>query len=223
MAKSAIILLSGGLDSALNMALCKEEISLALTINYGQKAASKEINAAKELTEYYQIPHKIIEIGLLKELTSGALLDTNEVPTITEEQLNNDIAYQHETAAKVWVPNRNGLFINIAASIAEANQLDKIFVGFNAEEAQTFSDNSEAFLKAINSSLSFSTRNQVEVFSETIHMTKQIMVSKALEIGLPLDKIWSCYHGGEKPCQTCESCMRFQRAYRSVTGVDYAY
>lgn len=223
MAPNAVVLLSGGLDSALNLAMCKDKIAIALTIDYGQLAAKREIQAAQELTKYYQKEHRVLKFDFLKDLTAGALLGHQEVPTMTEQQLQNDMNYQQQTAAKVWVPNRNGLFINIAACLAEAQELNEILVGFNAEEAQTFPDNTSQFIEAVNSALAFSTQNHVKVVCETIHMSKNEMVEKALEIRLPLNKIWSCYHGKDEPCQSCESCMRFQRAYRTVTGEDYAY
>lgn len=223
MVKDAIILLSGGLDSALNLVLAKESIALALTIDYGQRAVNNEIKAAQELTEYYRIKHKILKINFFNGLQGGALLGETEVPVLTDDQLANDTILQEETAKKVWVPNRNGLFINIAASLAEGMGLNKIIVGFNAEEAQTFPDNSQQFIDAINFSLSFSTQNSVKVSSKTTHLTKKEMMELAIAEKIPLTKLWSCYHSGVKQCQECESCMRFQRAYRLVMGVDYVY
>jgi 7-cyano-7-deazaguanine synthase len=119
------------------------------------------------------------------------------------------------TAAAVWVPNRNGLFINVAATLCDARGWDTIVVGFNAEEAQTFPDNSAAFVQAINRALRYSTANQVRVQAPTAHLTKRQIVRLARRWKVPLDLCWPCYRGGTRLCRTCESCQRFFRAMDS--------
>jgi 7-cyano-7-deazaguanine synthase len=117
-----------------------------------------------------------------------------------------------ETAAAVWVPNRNGLFIAIAAARAESLGIRGLVVGFNREEAATFPDNSRDYLEKQNRALGLSTANHVEVFAPTIELTKSQIVVEAMGLGVPLSEIWSCYWGGTVPCGACESCQRLQRA-----------
>ena len=214
----SIVLLSGGLDSTVNLAKAavETEVMLALTFDYGQRAAAKEISAAGQLASYYRIPTRVLELPFLKEITKTALVNLNEeVPDINFDEL--DTAQALETARQVWVPNRNGLFINIAACFAESLECGLIVTGFNAEEAVTFPDNSPAFISAVNSSLSYSTLNKVKVTSYTQDLDKTDIIKLANDLDVPFDLIWSCYYGEQEMCGHCESCRRLLRA-RDIAG-----
>jgi len=210
----SIVLLSGGLDSAVSLAcaLRESEINLCLTFDYGQRAAQSEIKAAAALAAHYRLRYQVIEIPFLKEITGTALvkheLDLPE-PVITA--LDDQIA-SNATAAQVWVPNRNGLFINIAAAFAESYDAQLVVTGFNREEAATFPDNSTSFVKSINDALNYSTLNKVRVVSYTQRLDKVDIVKLGIKMSVPFQHIWSCYRGGEKMCGRCESCLRLKRA-----------
>ena len=195
------------------------DVSLAITFDYGQQAAAQEISHAKKTAQYLGVPHRAVKIESLRELKSGgALLAPNRrLPQPTLNQLS-DGTFTMESAKAVWVPNRNGLFIETAAAIAEDMGADAIIVGFNKEEAETFPDNSSDYLAAITHALSFSTSNQVKVLSPTAGFTKTQIVETALEEGFPLKLLWSCYEGSPKMCGSCESCMRLKRALK-INGV----
>lgn len=213
----AVLLLSGGLDSAANLALAREggfEVAHALTFDYGQRAAAKEREHAAVLAERFSITHSVIDLRsfpLWLGKAGGALLGGADVPHL-KENLLDDSATTRESAKAVWVPNRNGVFISIAAAVAEARGLNAVAVGFNAEEAVTFPDNTVEYMNAMTESLRFSTANHVKVVSATAKLNKKQIVEKLNRQGFPLNLIWSCYHGGAEPCGQCESCQRFERA-----------
>lgn len=211
-----LILLSGGLDSSANLAFAHhyDTPCLALTIDYGQRAAKKEIEASIKLAAYYEVPHQILDLRWLGALGGSALTSSAiEVPTIESAQLD-DLATAKATAKQVWVPNRNGLFINAAAAIAESKKIQQIIVGFNKEEAATFPDNSSQFLGVATLSLRYSTSTGVKVACYTDMMMKIEIVAalRNLPKAFPFDQVWSCYQGGDKMCGECESCKRFLRA-----------
>jgi 7-cyano-7-deazaguanine synthase len=215
----SIVLLSGGLDSTVNLAKAVNdtEVMLALTFDYGQRAADREITAAGQVAAYYRIPAKVLELGFLKEVTKTALVNLDEeIPEMNFTELDSDKALV--TARQVWVPNRNGLFINIAACYAESLGCQLIVTGFNAEEAATFPDNSPAFIEAVNSSLSYSTLSKVNVLSYTQDLDKTGIIKLGRELDVPFDLIWSCYYGDRKMCGRCESCRRLIRA-KELAGV----
>lgn len=145
---------------------------------------------------------------------AGALLGGGTVPEPDPAALDDPV---HATASarSVWVPNRNGLLVNLAAFFAEALGCTRIVCGFNREEAATFPDNSEAFVAATNAALRRSTLCGVQVLSFTQRLSKEEIVGLGETLGVPWDLIWSCYHGGEKPCGACESCRRLARAMAS--------
>ena len=130
MNNKSIILLSGGLDSLVSLGVCKTEynVELALTFDYGQKAANSEISTSKKICDYYNIKHKVIQLDWLKEITHTALVSDKELP----EGIDNPI----ESAKAVWVPNRNGLFLNIAGSFADSENYTHIILGANKEEGE---------------------------------------------------------------------------------------
>jgi 7-cyano-7-deazaguanine synthase len=214
--KKSVVLLSGGLDSAANLAFCREydEPSLAITVRYGQRAQNKEVQAAKALCEAFDVPHHVLDLGWLGALGGSSLTSTGEaVPTIQTSQLD-DRGVTEKSAKSVWVPNRNGILINAAAAFAERASAERVVVGFNSEEAATFPDNSEEFLKRATRSLEYSTANQVQVFCYTADKNKKQIVNELRQQkkAFPFGLLWSCYHGGDEPCGTCESCRRLARA-----------
>jgi len=215
---AGVILLSAGLDSTVAMAsfLQTEPGGVALTIDYGQRASSQEVMRAASLAAHYGLEHRVLPLPFLAGITKTALVNQNEtVPEIERSDLDRVLDLTQQSAAKVWVPNRNGLFINMAAALAESLGLDSVITGFNSEEAATFPDNSPQFIMASNQALAYSTLNQVKVVSPTQNLNKMEIVSLGLKLNIPWQFLWSCYHGGERMCGRCESCQRLKRALDS--------
>jgi 7-cyano-7-deazaguanine synthase len=216
MAKTAVILLSGGLDSGVNLAIGvnKYNLKLALHFNYGQKCAVRELAGARKLCRYYKIPLKVIVLPWLKAINSCSLVsEKSRIPKFSFENLEQTEAQQVQG---VWITNRNGLFINIAACFAESLKADYILAGFNAEEAQSFPDNSADFVKAVNKSLKFSTSTDIKLKALTQNMTKVEMVRTGFKLKFPFKLIWSCYAGGETMCGVCSSCLRLRRGIKEA-------
>lgn len=213
---TAIALLSAGLDSTVATALAMRDhdVKLAITFDYGHRAARKEIEYAEKHCRTWGIEHLVIELPWFASETHSALVDrTHALPRV----FDCDIEGRAESAAKeVWVPNRNAVFIAIAAAIAEARRIDAIVAGFNAEEARTFPDNSKEFLEAQNRLLKISAMANIRVISPTIAMKKGEIAEKFAMLNIPPDSFWCCYDGGEMLCGTCESCARTIRAFKAA-------
>jgi 7-cyano-7-deazaguanine synthase len=225
--KKVVVLLSAGLDSTVNaFEVIKHgrEIALALTFNYGQRAAAKEMECAAKLAAHLKVPHKTVELPWFKDFNKSSLLvESEKVPTGTDVQIDSK-EKSEETAKSVWVPNRNGIFINIAAAYAEALGADAVIPGFNAEEAVTFPDNSKEFLDASTKALWFSTSTHVTAGCYTAHLAKPDIVRLGQGLKVPWELIWPCYFSGEKWCGQCESCLRSKRAFKSASiPVDHLY
>ena len=125
MSDSALVLLSAGLDSSVGLALALEaglQIRLALCFDYGQRAAAMEVSRAAALAAHFAIPLQVIELPWLGAITTTALSRTGSepIPEVTVTQLDQIATVTLASAAQVWVPNRNGLLINIAGSFADA-------------------------------------------------------------------------------------------------------
>jgi 7-cyano-7-deazaguanine synthase len=210
----SIVLLSSGLDSTVNLFLAhkRSQVVQTLTFNYGQRALAKEVECAKKLSDYLNISHAVIDLPWLKNIGNSSLNNIQfNVPTGKEVSIN-DPAVSTQTAKSVWVPNRNGVFLNIAACLAEAAGADQVIPGFNLEEATTFPDNSEAYMEAATTAFKFSTANGVKVVCHTVKMQKTEIMKIAIEEKVPLELIWPCYLSHQKWCGECESCLRTKRA-----------
>lgn len=219
----SIALISGGLDSIVATALAvrEGEVRLAITVDYGQRAAVREIEASREVCTRLGVTHETIDARWLAGVGGGALLEPDlEVPEPELHELSGDAAKR--SAAAVWVPNRNGVLANIAAARADATGADAVIVGFNAEEAETFADNSVAFLEALERSFAYSTRNGVRVHAPLATRTKSEILVEARRIDAPVELAWPCYRGGASLCGTCESCRRFRRAL-AMSGTEAWY
>ena len=215
----AVVLLSGGLDSAVNLkrALDETGVAVALTFDYGQRAARKEAAAAALMCRELGLSHRLIELPWLSEICRTALVnDDKAIPRLRPDELDEERVTSGDTAEAVWVPNRNGVFVNIAASFAESLGAEAIVAGFNAEEAATFPDNSPEFVSASNAALALSTRGETRLLSYTSNLTKTEIVRLGGEIDAPIAAIWSCYHGRSEECWNCESCARLERALKEA-------
>ena len=215
---SSVLILSGGLDSSVAaFVACRETPPrLALFFDYGQRAAPRERKAAQAVAAELKIPFRPIALPWLRELSHSALTDhERDLPRFTIEDLD-DSGVTADSARCVWVPNRNGVFLNVAAAFAESLEAEYLVTGFNAEEALTFPDNSEDFVQVANEFFQYATMNGVKVISYTQAWNKTKIVEEGLKLGVPFEKLWSCYDAGSRQCGSCESCQRSIRAYREV-------
>lgn len=219
MKRKAIVLLSGGLDSSINLAsaVLDHEVPLCLTFDYGQKAAAKEILAARKITDHFKVPLKVVELPWFKDFSSAlnSADKSKSIPIASQVSLD-DINISKQTAKAVWVPNRNGVFLNIAAAYAESMKVELVIPGFNAEEAATFPDNSYDFLRNLRKSFSYSTSTNVDVQCYTITMNKVEIVQLGQKLKFPWELLWPCYQSLDLWCGECESCLRAKRAFKAT-------
>lgn len=210
----AVVLLSAGLDSSVNLYQAKKDLEVVLTLSfdYGQKAAVKELESAQKLAKSLRLPHKVLDLKWFRDFNRSSLLTQDMIPIGSRVSID-DLQVSQESAKSVWVPNRNGIFLNIAAGFAESLGADFVIPGFNAEEAKTFPDNSEAFMKTLDEAFAFSTGNAVQVKCFTSHLEKTEIVKLGESLNVPWHLIWPCYFAREKWCGQCESCQRSKRAF----------
>lgn len=219
---SNLVLLSGGLDSAVNLLLAKERggVALAVTVDYGQRAAARELEKARALCRTEGVRHRVVRCRWVGEYSEDALTTPQRpLPRPRGDEINH-VRQQGRFPGSVWVPNRNGLLVNVGACIAEALGIPWVVMGLNAEEGEVFPDNSAGFVREVNRALSYSTLTRVRLRSFTIKCDKREILSMALKLGLPLDRLWSCYNGEEFMCGECESCARLLAAAADIGEIE---
>lgn len=221
MMNKSIVLLSGGLDSLVSLAISLKDSSdvLALTFNYGQKSFQAELRAAKKIVDFYGIKHRIVDLPWLAEVSTSSLNTSDVVPSLIETSLD-DLSVTRNSSKSVWVPNRNALFVNVAACFAEAMDFDRIIIGANKEEALTFKDNSIEFIQAINNSFKNSMNKKVFLYAPLVDFVKEDIIKIGMENSVPFELLHSCYVHNEEHCGECESCLRLKRALKINNRID---
>ena len=210
--KLIIILISGGLDSATVAGLAKSSDAtiVGLAFDYGQRH-KKELEAAAKISHHFKFKEfKIIKLDL--SLWGGSsLTDINkEIPI---KGLNTNII------PNTYVPGRNTIFISIALSYAEAINADFIGLGVNAMDYSGYPDCRpdyiEQFQKLANLSSKRGRENKpIRLWTPLLDLNKEQIFELAFNNNVPIHKTWSCYSGGIKPCEKCDSCRIRNRAYK---------
>lgn len=204
MSKKAIVLLSGGLDSATSAAIAIREgyEAIALSLNYGQRH-HKELQAAQKIAEFLKIKqHYFLDINLAQ--WGGSSL-TDEQIKLPQEGVNPNII------PSTYVPGRNTVFVAIALSLAEAKNAEAIYLGINAVDYSGYPDCRPEYLKAYQQLANLSSKIGLEgkapqLIAPLINDSKVEIIKRAMSLNVPIDVTWSCYQGGEKPCGLCDSC-----------------
>lgn len=220
MKQKAVVLLSGGLDSATTAAIAIKTgyEAIALSFNYGQRH-EKELRAATKIARALNIQqHYIIDVNL-SQWGGSSLTDTAmEIPT---EGVQTDLI------PSTYVPGRNTVFIAIALSLAEAKGASAIYLGINAVDYSGYPDCRPEYLDAYQQLANLSSKtalegNKIQLLAPLVKDTKVDIVKRALDLGIPIEETWSCYQGGEKPCGVCDSCRIRDRALIEVGRTDLA-
>jgi 7-cyano-7-deazaguanine synthase len=204
----AVAMVSGGLDSVVALALAHRDLDVRLVLffDYAQRSRDSERASVLSVASYYGLPFREVDISWLGPLSPGGM--RADGPRVEGAELRS--------VDDVWIPNRNGVLINIAAAFAESYGYDAVVTGFNREEAVEFPDNGAEYVERATAALGLSTRTGVVVVSPTIGLDKRGIILAGMEAGAPLSTIWSCYRSGERMCGRCASCRRLSAALEAV-------
>ena len=202
--KKAVVLLSGGLDSATTAAIAISQgyDAIAISFRYGQRH-HRELLAAKKIVAKLNIKeHFIVDVNL-SQWGGSSLTDTSM--DIPQEGVQPDII------PSTYVPGRNTVFIAIALSLAEAKNAEAIYLGINAVDYSGYPDCRPEYLAAYQKLASLASKvgvegNTIQLVAPLVEDSKLDIVRRALSLGVPIEDTWSCYQGGEKPCGVCDSC-----------------
>jgi 7-cyano-7-deazaguanine synthase len=216
----AVVLLSGGLDSATTAAIAINAgyEAIALSFRYGQRhqrelEAATRIADALGITEHYTIDVNLSQWG-------GSAL-TDQSVAVPQEGVQPDII------PATYVPGRNTVFIAIALSLAEAKDAEAIYLGINAVDYSGYPDCRPEYLAAYQQLANLSSKVGIEgkapqLVAPLVKDSKVDIVRRALELGVPIEETWSCYQGQAEPCGLCDSCRIRDRALIEAGRPDLA-
>ncbi len=220
--KKAVVLLSGGLDSAVALYLAKskgfDEVH-AISFNYGQRHET-ELNHAKKIAEKAGVAaHKIVTLNLGD--FGGSSLTDKSIDVEDGDVNRTDIPV-------TYVPARNMVFLSIAASYAESIEAQDIFIGVSQVDYSGYVDCRQEFIDAMEAAINKGTvmgaesGKPIKINAPFVNKTKAEEIVLGMELGVDFGLTWSCYRGGEKPCGTCDSCLLRAKAFAEAGFEDAA-
>lgn len=200
-----ILLLSGGLDSLVLLAR-ETQIGnevICVSIAYGQRHI-KELYAAETIARHYHAQYLKVEIPLDLIGKPNSLTGNEPVP--------QGIPYDDPKQSATVVPNRNMIFLSIAAAVAVAHGAGKVLIGSHAGDHAVYPDCRPEFTTALSQAMELSCGVSVE--APFACMTKREIVQLGKELFVPFSMAWTCYMGMDQPCGTCGSCREREEAMR---------
>ena len=212
MAKDAVIILSGGMDSCTLLHEFRDDIAIAITFDYGSKQNHKEQLCAVEQCKTLGIKHIIIPLDFMNLYFKSALLSnsTEEIP---------EGNYDDENMKVTVVPFRNGIMLAIACGIAESNGLHRVMIANHAGDHAIYPDCRQAFIDAMSMAMQQGTYEGIEVFAPYTNLSKTDIARHGKALGVDYSKTYSCYKGGDKHCGKCGTCRERIEALRDA-GID---
>jgi len=221
--KKAVVLLSGGIDSATAMAIARSEgyEVYSLSFNYGQRHAL-ELEAARRIAEFFCArQHLVLNIDL-RAIGGSALTDNIEVPKGRSEG-----EIQHEIPA-TYVPARNTIFLSYALAWAEVLLSSDIFIGVNTVDYSGYPDCRPEYIEAFEHMANLATKAAVEgktrlkIRTPLIHMTKAEIIRKGTELGVDYGMTHSCYDptAEGRACGRCDSCLLRKKGFEEASIPD---
>ncbi len=212
MMKKAVCIISGGMDSALSAKIAQKEgyEIVALHFNYGQRTWHKELDCFRKITEELKAVKRYeLDLNFFEQIGASALTDTNiDVPTGGLE----------DGVPVTYVPFRNGIFLSIAAAIAEKHGAEALFIGVVEEDSSGYPDCRESYIKQMEKAIDLGTKDEthIEIRMPLVALQKSQIVQKALELGVPLADTWSCYQSEDEACGVCDSCRLRLRGFEEA-------
>lgn len=214
--KTAVVLLSGGLDSAtaLYFAKSKGYRCLCLNFDYGQRH-KKEIKCAKKIAQRANCKLQVVKINF--PWKGSSLLDKKTT-------LPQDFFKRKKQIPSTYVPARNIIFLSFALSLAEVAGAEAIFIGANSIDYSGYPDCRPDFFYAFRKMAILGTKSgteakRIKIIAPLIYKTKSQIIKLGLKLKVPYELTWSCYKGEKLPCAKCDSCILRAKGFQEL-GID---
>ena len=222
MTKKAVVLVSGGLDSATTLAIARDSgyDCYAMSFNYGQRHQI-ELESAKTVTSSLGVvEHKVVNLGLGDIGGSALTDDTIAVPHNSSKGIPEGIPV-------TYVPARNTVFLSLALGWAEVLDAEAIFIGVNAVDYSGYPDCRPEYIAAFQTMANLATKRGVEgqlikIETPLIHLSKAEIIQKGVELGIDYSQTLSCYSPDVKgkACGKCDSCLLRQQGFEAANIPD---
>jgi 7-cyano-7-deazaguanine synthase len=219
--RKAVVLLSGGLDSAtvLYWAIANGWRPLGLLFDYGQRHR-RELASARALCRRPRVPFHTV-IFRLPWKGSTLLAPAASLPT---PKRPSGIG---RSVPSTYVPARNTIFLSFGLSYAEAVGADAVMIGANALDYSGYPDCRPDYIRAMGRVYGLGSKagregGKIKIVAPLLRLSKADIVKLGARLGVPFELTWSCYRGGAKPCSRCESCLLRAKGFRAAGVTDLA-
>ena len=206
MKPKCVVLLSGGMDSAVAAYWAKERFGqgIALSIWYGQRH-KKEIDFSKKLAEKLQFPFTIRTFDLQGICGDSALVDAH-----------GSVNKRFRGLPASFVPGRNLFMLTIAGVLAYQERINYIVGGWNIVDYGGYPDCRPEFLSQAEITLTKAMNYPIKIHKPVLYMNKRQILEYGLELEVPFQLTWSCYEGKAKPCGKCDACKNRAKGFREL-------
>lgn len=214
--KKALCIMSGGMDSTLSAYMMRDEgyEIIALHFNYSQLTQKKELECFEAICNDLGVYEKYnLDLDFFSKIGASALLDKEiEVP----------IGGLGDEVPSTYVPFRNGIFLSIAAAIAEKEGASVMSIGVVEEDGSGYPDCTDSFIRSMEKSINLGTKDttEIEIKMPLVHLSKAQIVQASLDLNVPLHLTWSCYKNETKACGVCDSCRLRLRGFELAGARD---
>jgi 7-cyano-7-deazaguanine synthase len=213
---TALIIFSGGIDSTVMLAKALDEGKQCVTLSfdYGQRHRL-ELRAAKNISRFYKVPHKVLKIDG-STFENSCLVSAGQVPkSLNAETLSTS------GIPSTYVPARNTVFLSLALSYSEAQNINEIHFGANQDDFHPYPDCRPKYFDAFQNMVNFATRQSVEIsptqiFTPLVHMTKGDVIALGHKLKIPFHLTLSCYDPTPlgKHCMECLACHTRDKGFK---------
>ena len=213
----AVDLLSGGMDSCVTAAICRQTHELALVhASYGQRTERRERQAFGEIADFYSVTQRlVVHLDHFAQIGGSALTDKRIAVPEGAQVGGNEIPI-------TYVPFRNAHFLAVAVSWAEVIGAGAVFIGAVAEDSSGYPDCRPEYYRVFQQLVREGTRpeTRVEIVTPIIGMRKREIIQRGIALGAPLDRTWSCYQFEDEACGSCDSCRLRLNAFAEAGITD---
>lgn len=214
--KKAVCIMSGGMDSTLCAALAKREgyEIIALHFDYEQRTAARERRAFNDVCDALEVAKRLnLDVSFIAKIGGNALTDTSI--SVPKGGLTHEIP-------STYVPFRNGIFIAIAAALAEKEGAQAVFIGVVEEDSSGYPDCTAEFIACMSDAINAGTApaTHIKIVTPLVNLSKADIVAKSLEIRSPVHLTWSCYEREDAACGKCDSCRLRLRGFKKAGAKD---
>lgn len=215
--RRTVSVVSGGLDSVTLAHLLAAEghEQILLSFHYGQRHAV-ELRFAERAAQRLGVPHRVLDMAPLGGLLRGSALTDAAVDV-------PDGHYAAESMKSTVVPNRNAIFLSIAAGLAVAEEAQAVAYAAHGGDHFIYPDCRPPFVEAFEHATRLANEGfahpQFEILAPFLDASKADIVSRGAALGVPFEETWSCYRGDELHCGRCGTCVERREAF-ALAGVE---